>query len=77
MYFLKRFDNNVQHFKILRDGAGKYFLWLVKFDSINALVSHHRKNSVSKEQRILLRDPVTKNTAEPQCIVSMEIKDIV
>ena len=53
-----RFEDKIQHFKILRDGAGKYFLWLVKFDSINALVKHHRKNSVSKEQRILLQDPL-------------------
>ena len=53
----------MQHFKILRDGAGKYFLWLVKFDSINKLVHHHRDNSVSKEQRILLKDPVDKSAA--------------
>lgn len=51
-----RFEGTVQHFKVLRDGNGKYFLWLVKFDSINSLVEHHKKNSVSKEQRIVLKD---------------------
>ncbi|CAB1344666.1 unnamed protein product [Coregonus sp. 'balchen'] len=32
-----KFGNDVQHFKVLRDGAGKYFLWVVKFNSLNSL----------------------------------------
>ncbi|KAB1266060.1 Growth factor receptor-bound protein 2, partial [Camelus dromedarius] len=32
-----KFGNDVQHFKVLRDGAGKYFLWVVKFNSLNEL----------------------------------------
>lgn len=53
---LCRFGNDVQHFKVLRDGAGKYFLWVVKFNSLNELVDYHRSTSVSRNQQIFLRD---------------------
>ncbi|XP_073330348.1 growth factor receptor-bound protein 2a isoform X2 [Pagrus major] len=51
-----KYDNEVQHFKVLRDGAGKYFLWVVKFNSLNQLVDYHRSSSVSRSQTIYLRD---------------------
>ena len=45
-----RVDNrqgvHVQHFKILRDDAGKYFLWVVKFLSLNELITYHKTQSV-------------------------------
>ncbi|XP_012368893.1 growth factor receptor-bound protein 2-like isoform X2 [Octodon degus] len=50
------FRNDVQHFRVLRDGAGKYFLWVVKFNSLNELVDSHRSTCVSSNQQILLRD---------------------
>ncbi|XP_041363090.1 growth factor receptor-bound protein 2-like [Gigantopelta aegis] len=48
----------VQHFKILRDAQGKYFLWTVKFDSIHKLIEYHRHNNVTRDQStiIFLRD---------------------
>ena len=46
----------MQHFKVLRDGAGKYFLWVVKFNSLNQLVEYHRTSSVSRSQTIYLKD---------------------
>jgi len=49
---------SVQHFKILRDNNGKYFLWVVKFSSINELVEYHKTSSVSRSQTIYLRDMV-------------------
>lgn len=51
-----RFGDQVQHFKVLRDGAGKYFLWVVKFDSLNDLVKYHRTASVSRTQTVYLQD---------------------
>ncbi|XP_030264500.1 growth factor receptor-bound protein 2b isoform X2 [Sparus aurata] len=51
-----KYGNDVQHFKVLRDGAGKYFLWVVKFNSLNELVDYHRSTSVSRNQQIFLRD---------------------
>ena len=53
-----RFGGGVQHFKVLRDGAGKYFLWVVKFSSLNQLVDYHRTSSVSRTQTIYLKDMV-------------------
>ena len=57
IYFF-RFAGGVQHFKVLRDGAGKYFLWVVKFSSLNQLVDYHRTSSVSRTQTIYLKDMV-------------------
>ncbi len=37
---------HVQHFKVLRDDAGKYFLWVVKFNSLNELIQYHKTSSV-------------------------------
>ena len=51
-----RWGECVQHFKILRDGGGRYFLWMVKFNSINELLNYHRSSSVSRSQTIFLRD---------------------
>ncbi|XP_022780261.1 growth factor receptor-bound protein 2-like [Stylophora pistillata] len=51
-----RFGEGVQHFKVLRDGAGKYFLWVVKFNSLNQLVDYHRTSSVSRSQTIYLKE---------------------
>ncbi|KFM81621.1 growth factor receptor-bound protein 2 [Stegodyphus dumicola] len=46
----------VQHFKVLRDTQGKFFLWVVKFNSLNELVEYHRSASVSRSQDIKLKD---------------------
>lgn len=48
-------DHQVEHFKVLRDGAGKYFLWVVKFNSLNQLVEYHKTSSVSRSKQIYLR----------------------
>jgi len=57
-------NNSVQHFKVLRDGAGKYFLWVVKFNSLNELVEYHRQSSVSRSQHIILKDMVAPDSGE-------------
>ncbi|XP_037074651.1 growth factor receptor-bound protein 2-like [Pollicipes pollicipes] len=51
--------DGVQHFKVLRDATGKFFLWVVKFSSLNELVEYHRSASVSRSQDIKLRDMVS------------------
>ncbi|KAK6171085.1 hypothetical protein SNE40_019345 [Patella caerulea] len=57
-----KFGDGVQHFKVLRDGNGHYFLWVVKFNSINELVEYHRTSSVSRTQSIMLKDMVQQPT---------------
>ncbi|XP_030746163.1 protein enhancer of sevenless 2B-like [Sitophilus oryzae] len=52
-------DRSDQHwFKVLRDAQGKFFLWVVKFNSLNELVEYHRMSSVSRSQDVKLRDMV-------------------
>ena len=58
----RRCQDQIQHFKVLRDGMGKYFLWVVKFDSINELVDYHRTTSVNRGQNLLLKDMITEQT---------------
>lgn len=50
--------SEVLHFKILQDEAGKYFIWLSKFESINQLIDHHRKTSISRNRHLILVDCV-------------------
>lgn len=58
MFFFCRCSDGVQHFKVLRDAQGKFFLWVVKFNSLNELVEYHRTASVSRSQDVKLRDMV-------------------
>jgi len=48
--------NGVQHFKVLRDNNGKFFLWVIKFNSLNELVDYHRSSSISRSSDIKLKD---------------------
>ncbi|NXM55039.1 GRAP protein, partial [Illadopsis cleaveri] len=50
------YGKQVQHFKVLRERNGKYFLWEEKFNSLNELVDFYRTTTISKEQQILLWD---------------------
>ena len=48
--------NSVQHFKVLRDNNGKFFLWVIKFNSLNELVDYHRTATISRSSDIKLKD---------------------
>ncbi|XP_006024093.1 GRB2-related adapter protein [Alligator sinensis] len=50
------YGNNVQHFKVLRERNGKYFLWEEKFNSLNELVDFYRTTTIAKKQQVFLRD---------------------
>ncbi|KAE9556364.1 hypothetical protein FO519_000404 [Halicephalobus sp. NKZ332] len=51
-----RYDNAVQHFKVLRDAQqGSYYIWARRFNSLNELINFHRANTISKQHQILLR----------------------
>ncbi|KAG8273380.1 Growth factor receptor-bound protein [Homalodisca vitripennis] len=60
-----RCSDGVQHFKVLRDAQGKFFLWVVKFNSLNELVEYHRTASVSRSQDVKLRDMVPEEVLYP------------
>lgn len=62
-----RFDNTVEHYRVLRDSTGKYFLWVVKFNSLNELIEYHKTHSISRTLNILLREvPGAIAAARPQ-----------
>ncbi|NXK51859.1 GRAP protein, partial [Chauna torquata] len=50
------YGQHVQHFKVLRERNGKYFLWEEKFNSLNELVDFYRTTTIAKKQQIFLRD---------------------
>lgn len=50
------YGDQVQHFKVLREGSGKYFLWEEKFNSLNELVDFYRTTTIAKRRQIFLCD---------------------
>jgi len=50
-----KFQNGVEHYRVLRDTGGKYFLWVVKFNSLNELIEYHTTHTISRSSNILLR----------------------
>ncbi|CAL8304687.1 unnamed protein product [Merluccius merluccius] len=51
-----RHEHDVQHFKVIKDNKGNYFLWSEKFSSFNQLVDYYKTNSISKQRLIVLKD---------------------
>ncbi|KAF3699786.1 GRB2-related adaptor protein 2 Adapter protein GRID GADS protein GRB-2-like protein [Channa argus] len=49
-------ENDVQHFRVMRDNKGQYFLWSEKFISLNKLVDFYKSTSISKTREIYLND---------------------
>ncbi|XP_064414943.1 GRB2-related adapter protein-like isoform X5 [Latimeria chalumnae] len=50
------YGDQIQHYKVLRERDGKYFLWEEKFNSLNELVDFYRTTTIAKKQQIFLRD---------------------
>lgn len=51
-----RHEDDVQHFKVMRDNKGHYFLWTEKFPSLNKLVAYYKTTSISRQKQVFLRD---------------------
>ncbi|XP_031145284.1 GRB2-related adapter protein 2b [Sander lucioperca] len=47
---------DVQHFKVLQDSRGQYYLWLEKFPSLQQLVEYYKNTSISKQGPVLLQE---------------------
>uniref|UniRef100_A0A1A7X3K0 Osteoclast-stimulating factor 1 n=1 Tax=Iconisemion striatum TaxID=60296 RepID=A0A1A7X3K0_9TELE len=58
-------ENDVQHFKVMRDNKGQYFLWSEKFTSINKLVEFYKTTSISKTRQIFLNDGSADSRSAP------------
>lgn len=51
------YGDHVQHFKVLQDRYGQYYVWDELFSSLNELVEFYHSNSIAKERTVFLRDP--------------------
>lgn len=55
--YLSSYGDHVQHFKVLQDRCGQYYVWDEGFASLNELVDFYHSNSIAKERTVFLRDP--------------------
>ncbi|KAB0401151.1 hypothetical protein E2I00_011494, partial [Balaenoptera physalus] len=46
------YGDQVQHFKVLREASGKYYLWEEKFNSLNELLSFRRGDIIEVLERL-------------------------
>ncbi|XP_077195549.1 GRB2-related adapter protein 2 isoform X2 [Paroedura picta] len=67
---IPRHEDDVQHFKVIKDTKGNYFLWSEKFPSLNKLVEYYKTSSISKHTQIFLRDETSKEQQDP-CVWSL------
>lgn len=51
-----RHESDVQHFKVMREAGGQYYLWSERFSSLNKLVDFYKSTSISKTREIYLAD---------------------
>uniref|UniRef100_A0A8C9W0P3 Osteoclast-stimulating factor 1 n=1 Tax=Scleropages formosus TaxID=113540 RepID=A0A8C9W0P3_SCLFO len=47
---------DVQHFKVMKDNKGHYYLWSEKFTSLNKMVEYYKTTSITKQKHICLRE---------------------
>lgn len=63
--FPPRHESDVQHFKVMKDNKGQYFLWSEKFTSLNKLVEFYESTSISKTREIYLKDGSSDSKSPP------------
>uniref|UniRef100_A0A3B3SVS9 Osteoclast-stimulating factor 1 n=1 Tax=Paramormyrops kingsleyae TaxID=1676925 RepID=A0A3B3SVS9_9TELE len=51
-----RHEADVQHFKVMKDNKGNYFLWSEKFTSLNKLMEFYKTTSITKHGCIYLSE---------------------
>ncbi|XP_069824984.1 GRB2-related adapter protein 2 isoform X1 [Dendropsophus ebraccatus] len=61
-----RHEDDVQHFKVIRDKSGNYSLWSEKFKSLNKLVEYYKAVSVSRQNHVLLQEEGSAQPPVPQ-----------
>ncbi|XP_054127053.1 GRB2-related adapter protein isoform X2 [Melozone crissalis] len=68
------YGKQVQHFKVLRERNGKYFLWEEKFNSLNELVEFYRMTTIAKEQQIFLWDEDQTQEVPPWPSAALQVR---
>ncbi|XP_051570782.1 GRB2-related adaptor protein 2-like [Myxocyprinus asiaticus] len=65
-----RHEYDVQHFKVMKDNKGHYYLWTERFTSLNKLVEYYKTSSISKQKEIFLKDESSDEPRAPQPLKS-------
>merc|ERR1712106_893240 len=60
-----KMNGGVDHYRVLRDTC-YYYLWEVRFSSLNDLVSYHMEHSISRTSNLLLRNVNFDNQQQQQ-----------
>ncbi|KAG7460114.1 hypothetical protein MATL_G00217790 [Megalops atlanticus] len=60
-----RHEFDVQHFKVMKDNRGQYYLWTEKFTSLDKMVDYYKTTSISRQRQILLRDGSREESLPP------------
>uniref|UniRef100_A0AAZ3RNQ1 SH2 domain-containing protein n=1 Tax=Oncorhynchus tshawytscha TaxID=74940 RepID=A0AAZ3RNQ1_ONCTS len=68
------YGDHVQHFKVLQDRSGQYFVWEEMFFSLNQMVEFYHSNSIAKEGTVFLRDPEHPARVTTHHIISIQFK---
>ncbi|XP_076865252.1 GRB2 related adaptor protein a [Brachyhypopomus gauderio] len=50
------YGDHVQHFKVLKEREGNYYVWEEVFPSLNQLVDFYKINTIAKERTVFLRE---------------------
>ncbi|XP_059414480.1 GRB2-related adapter protein-like [Carassius carassius] len=50
------YGDHVQHFKVLKDRDGYYYVWEEIFPSLNQLVDFYKTNSIARERTVYLKE---------------------
>ncbi|XP_018593845.1 GRB2-related adapter protein-like [Scleropages formosus] len=66
-----RHESDVQHFKVMKDNKGHYYLWAEKFTSLNKLVEYYKTTSISRQRTIFLTDG---SRAERELPIPQQVK---
>ncbi|XP_051995543.1 GRB2-related adaptor protein 2-like [Xyrauchen texanus] len=64
-------EHDVQHFKVMKDNKGHYYLWTERFTSLNKLVEYYKTSSISKQREIFLSD---ESSDEPRALQPLKSK---
>lgn len=68
-----RHESDVQHFKVMREAGGQYYLWSERFSSLNKLVDFYKSASISKTREIYLNDGLA-GSRSPLVAASVRVK---
>uniref|UniRef100_A0A915BQG9 Uncharacterized protein n=1 Tax=Parascaris univalens TaxID=6257 RepID=A0A915BQG9_PARUN len=69
-----RHNNAIEHYQIRKDHLGKYSIWQLKFTSLNLLVDHYQRASISRSGHAYLA-PIEANESQKTIVIAVAMYD--